>query len=350
MLREAAETAVASRDRRAELRARVELANLRVNRDPEGGADELLALASTAIPIFEELGDERALGRIWFATATVHGTLHCEYGAGERAALEALDHYRRSGWPPASCLQELAAALLYGPARVEDGIRSCREMLTEADLGSVANVSIFLAGLEAMRADFAEARRVAARSRALYEELGWTSPVTTNWAPIAGTIELLAGDPGAAEAVLAESCAALAGWRESGHLATQAALLGESMYRQARYEEAARWAGVAAGHAASDDSSAQFSWRALRGKVLARDGNFEEAVSCAREAARLAGLTDALSQHGDVLLDLAEVLHLAGRADEAPVALDAALGLFERKGNTASVARAARLLSELAAS
>src|SRR5262249_33935670 len=154
-------------------------------------------------------------GRIWFATATVHGSLHCQYAAAQRAALEALVHYRRSGWPPAACLQELAAALFYGPTPVEDGLRSCRAMLEEADLGGEASVSIFLAGLEAMRGGLDEARGLAARTRALYEELGWTVPVQTNYAAVAGAVELLAGEPGAAEAILAESCAALVARGES---------------------------------------------------------------------------------------------------------------------------------------
>ena len=117
-------TAVASRDRRAELRARVELAILRLNRDPEGAADELLALASAAIPVFEQLGDDRALGRTWFATAIVHGPFHCRYG-GVRA--RGAGGARRATGAPAgrrrACLQELAAALFYGPTPVEEGIR-----------------------------------------------------------------------------------------------------------------------------------------------------------------------------------------------------------------------------------
>ena len=44
-----------------------------------------------------------------------HAPLPVRGGGGRRA--KALDHYRSSGWPPAPCLQELAAAQFYGPAR-----------------------------------------------------------------------------------------------------------------------------------------------------------------------------------------------------------------------------------------
>src|SRR5690349_24619787 len=44
---------------RAELRARIELGSLKLARAAEGGADELVSLASKAIPIFERLEDRR---------------------------------------------------------------------------------------------------------------------------------------------------------------------------------------------------------------------------------------------------------------------------------------------------
>jgi hypothetical protein len=49
--------------------------------------------------------------------------------------------------------------------------------------------------------------------------------------------------------------------------------------------------------------------------------------------------TDMLSTRGDALRDLADVLMLAGRPDEALGALDEAAALYERKGNLASLRR-----------
>ena len=54
-------------------------------------------------------------------------------------------------------------------------------------------------------------------------------------------------------------------------------------------------------------------WRQARGKLLARRGELEEGERLAREAVALAEETDMLNVHGDALLDLAEVLALAGR-------------------------------------
>jgi hypothetical protein len=62
----------------------------------------------------------------------------------------------------------------------------------------------------------------------------------------------------------------------------------------------------------------------------------------------LAKPTDALNLRAKTLLDLAEVLRIAGRADEAREAVEDALILFGRKGNIAGASRAESGLAELA--
>src|SRR5262245_17442735 len=62
-LADAIAAASRSGDRRMRLRAQIELAHLRLFSSSESDPAELIALASEAIPLFEELGDERALGR-----------------------------------------------------------------------------------------------------------------------------------------------------------------------------------------------------------------------------------------------------------------------------------------------
>jgi tetratricopeptide (TPR) repeat protein len=83
--------------------------------------------------------------------------------------------------------------------------------------------------------------------------------------------------------------------------------------------------------------------------VRARAGAFEEAEALAREAVAIAERIDFLSTQGDALLDLAEVLRLAGRKPEALIAVDEAAERYERKGNLASLERARRLAKTLAA-
>jgi DNA-binding SARP family transcriptional activator len=345
---QALEAAVSEHDQRAELRARLELAYLRLFRAPEGGVDELLSLAAEAMPVLEQLRDDRTLGRVWYVLAHVHGGFRCRYRESAEAAERALHYFRRSNWPVAPCLQELAAGLYCGPTSVEKGIRRCRALLDEADRGGEANILVFQAGLEAMAERLDSARDLAGRARNIYEELAWTDRIWANYAAVAADIELLAGAYREAERLLSESCNRLEAWGEQARLATQAAQLGEALYSQGRFEEALRWSQIAEECAATDDASAQFSWRALKAKALARRGAFSEAHALARKAVDIGAATDALPQQAQVLLAFAEVLRLEGLAREAAEVIEDAIRLLERKGNVAASRKARSSLVELA--
>jgi tetratricopeptide (TPR) repeat protein len=88
-------------------------------------------------------------------------------------------------------------------------------------------------------------------------------------------------------------------------------------------------------------------WRSARAKVLARDGNADKALQLAREAVAIIAETDWLNLRGDALLDLAEVLDLAGKPDEAAPRIAEALHLYEQKGNIVAAGKAHELLTEL---
>jgi len=88
-------------------------------------------------------------------------------------------------------------------------------------------------------------------------------------------------------------------------------------------------------------------WRQVRAKVLARRGELETAERLAREAVELAETTDSLNWRGDARRDLAEVLRLAGRTQEAADAARSALSLYEQKGNVVMAGRARAVLDEL---
>src|SRR5262249_39486443 len=60
------------------LRAEVERASINVVRESDRAA-ALLDTAERAAPILEAAGDNRALGRSWYAVAFVRGAFYCEY-------------------------------------------------------------------------------------------------------------------------------------------------------------------------------------------------------------------------------------------------------------------------------
>jgi hypothetical protein len=78
--------------------------------------------------------------------------------------------------------------------------------------------------------------------------------------------------------------------------------------------------------------------------VQAGRGKLGLAEQLAGEAVARAAETDFLNLRGESLLDLAEVLRVAGRIAEAAAATAEALALFEAKGCTVLADRAGALL------
>jgi class 3 adenylate cyclase len=112
-----------------------------------------------------------------------------------------------------------------------------------------------------------------------------------------------------------------------------------ALYALDRLDEAYAWTGRAEELGASDDAFTQLVWRQVRAKVLARRGQHAESERLAREAVAIGEGTEFVSGQGDANADLAEVLLLAGRVEEAAEALEVALARYERKGNVVMVER-----------
>jgi class 3 adenylate cyclase/tetratricopeptide (TPR) repeat protein len=349
VLTEAIEKAVATRNRRLELHAELERAFLRSLAGPEGSVGELQRISERAIPQLESLGDDLGLAKAWRRIADVHWMTN-RWTEQERALERALVHAERAGdaREVAGALMRIALALYYGPVPAPDAIHRAEEILDRAR-GTRAVESTFivsLAGLHAMCGRFDEARELFARGRAIVDELGlkvWRA----GFSLVASDIEMLAGDPGTAEAHLRAGYEALHGMGDRGLLSTVAAALARAIYAQGRYEEAERFTEISEELNGRGNIASQIGWRATRGKVLAHRCDFEQAESLAREAVAIAERTDDLTQRGRAMLDLAEVLELAHRNKEATQFLERALDLFEQKGNVVVVEETRELLTRL---
>jgi tetratricopeptide (TPR) repeat protein len=127
---------------------------------------------------------------------------------------------------------------------------------------------------------------------------------------------------------------------DKSFLSTAAATLARALYELDRLEEAEAWAGRAEKVGASEDAATQRLWRQAMAKVLARRGEHAGAERIAREAVAIGEGTDDLNGRGEAFADLAEVLILGGKPDEAAVALREALDRYVRKGNLVSAQRA----------
>jgi tetratricopeptide (TPR) repeat protein len=245
------------------------------------------------------------------------------------------------------CLEWINGCLLYGPAPAEEAIRKSEAIERASGDRRVEGWGrMTQCVLEAMLGNFDEARQLREHARATWEDLGMRLELTGSIQNF-GCVELLAGDPAAAEREFRAGYELSEGMGETGYLSTTSGFLAEALYAQGRYEEALRYTKEAERAAAADDVLSQFVWRAVRAKVLARRGELESSEKLAREAVALADSTDYLDQRGTVHLALAEVLRLAGRESEASAEAQESLRLHEEKGNVVSAERARALLAEL---
>jgi predicted ATPase/class 3 adenylate cyclase len=307
---------------------------------------EILERVRSAIPLLERLGDHEGLARAWRLLALVHGmaTRHSE---SEAAARRLIAEARAAG----NHLMEtrftgfLAMAATYGPTPVPQAIERCQALLAtvEGDRRATGQILGGLALLEAMRGNFPEARSLYRRTRALFEEFGMKLRAALT-SINSGPVELLAGDPVAAEAELRRDYDALESLGEKNYISTTAAFLAEALSEQGRDDEADTFTRISQEIAAPDDILTQYLWRCVRGKVLARRGAFEDAEAIVREGLQIIQAAEEPDSQGNALLTLAVVLRAAEREDEALVAAGEAAELFDRKGSTVSAARARAFL------
>ena len=341
--------AAVAMDRRLGLRARIELAHLRVLTDRNADLDQLVELATEAIPLFDELGDDRALGRAWRHLGYVRGAMQGQCAAWLAASEQALEHYRRSGWSASGCLSELAAALFYGPTPVSVGVERCARLLEEtSDRSGTAHVLVYLGGLQALAERFGDAQETLDEGEAILRELGETYALANNSGRIQGRIHFLAGDPEQAEQTFRACCRTFEQARDEAALSSVASELALALCEQARFADAQEWIALAEAHAPAGDIAAQCSWRAVGGTVRAAGGDFEGGHALALEGLRIAERTDALTHRGEVLLEVARVLQIGGRHAEGVERSEQALALFAQKEDTASARRARSILAELA--
>jgi tetratricopeptide (TPR) repeat protein len=228
-------------------------------------------------------------------------------------------------------------------------MRGLSEILATAEERSYARTSYRLHGawVEAMAGNFADARQHAKEGRERFSELGLG--FASGWGTlVSGYVEMLAGEPAEAERFMREAYEICRSTGDRWFLSTVLADLPHPVYAQGNYDAARALVEQINEVPAPADMEWQIKRRTAQAKVLARRGRVEEAELIAREAVDLAAQTDFVSFTGDAWCDLAEVLRVAERTDEATAAARHALQLYEDKGNVAAAASARHLIAELA--
>ncbi|HKB27685.1 MAG TPA: adenylate/guanylate cyclase domain-containing protein, partial [Candidatus Limnocylindrales bacterium] len=337
-------------NQRLEARAGLPTYHLRLNSTGSFG-DTVAAIEQVegAVAVFEREGDRIGLARAWH----VIGSIHNNAGRYDRAAEEmqrVIDYASSVGDDRLAARGAIisAYATLHGPTPVSVALPRCEEYLglVHTDRSAEAIVLGVLAELHAMQGEFEVARSLCERSRSLVADLG-SSVTAASTSLEASRVEILAGQPAAAEAVLRRDYVVLESLGETYFRSTVAGLLAGALWRLGQHDEAERFAEISKDIADTDDILSQVLWRVVVAKAQARRGAAEASMATALEAVDLASSTLDVELQADALTDLAEVHRILGQQDDSRIRLTEALALYQRKGD---VVLARALGEELAAS
>jgi class 3 adenylate cyclase/tetratricopeptide (TPR) repeat protein len=336
----AAERARVAGDATGELLARIGAAYYRLPFGAHPDVEGLDLLAREALPLLEEAENHAALAYVWLVLGYGVGNSRGRFEDWAHAAEQALRHARLVGRPRTD-LFSLGDALGFGPRPAEEALRTLDAYLPD---NPHPWPLLCRAWLLTMLARFDEADDLAREAGSRLRDLTGDALADI----ILGLIEGTAGRHEQAVLHLRRGCEMLEARGQRGYLAAFAPLLGRSLCALGRYDEAEPFARL--GREMADDEldpAGTMPWRQVQALIEAHRGNYAEAEQLAREAVAIGDGTDGLNAQGDALSDLAEVLHAAGRRDEADVTFAQALERFERKQNAAQAAQVHERLAEL---
>jgi tetratricopeptide (TPR) repeat protein len=310
-----------------------------------GDVAQVDALANQALSFFEAAGDDFALALAYRALVQV-ADIRAQMDTLVNAAENAAAHAQKAGFPDQAHVAWSVYGRFHGTMRVSDFL-AWQDEQDERDRRNPWNRG-YRAGALAMVGRLDEAHALLAELRVELGELGGGLLLAMTCSRVGVEIELLATDPAAAVALGEEGCRLLDELGQRGILATSAVWLAQANYALDRLEDAEVWAGRAVEiEKTEDDAVTQMLWRQVIAKVRARRGELVEAERLAREAIEIGTRTELLNGQAWAFFDLAEVLALGGRREDAAEALEQALDLYERKENLVMAERTRTRLSEL---
>jgi class 3 adenylate cyclase/tetratricopeptide (TPR) repeat protein len=350
-LSEAMELAQQTGDDRIRLRSRLSQLRLHFQVDPAVDYEELEAEALEAASLCEASDDHFGAARAWRVVYWARWGL-CQLERMRPAAERALAHDRRARDQhyPQDDLIGILVSLVWGPAPASEALVRGEEIYEQVQghRGAEAFAMCFLGQVRGMLGQRDAAREMILRGVADRRELGDLPGAAMTYGEGLGYfVEMVQGDWESGERELRRGFDELASMGDKNYLAITAGWLAHCLYALGRYDEAEEFAGVCEKAAARSWVAAQVLWRGARATLLARSGNVESSEALAREAVKLALRTDRVDTQTDALMDLAEVLRVSGREDEAAPIVADALRRYELKEVHPAAARARALLAEL---
>jgi class 3 adenylate cyclase len=332
----AAERAGAAGDEAGEALARAAAAFYRSLWAPDPAIDELEALAQTALPLLERADDHAGLVHVWWVLGMGVANFRGRWDNWAQAAEQALRHSRLAGRRSAYLFQ-LDLALASGSRPTDEALQTLDALLPE---NPHPGALMTRAWLLAMLGRFEEAWPIAQEASDRLRDLAGENVL--EW--MLADILTLAGDHEEAARHLQRSCELLEERGQRFFLSSFAPMLSRELCALGRHDEAEHWNEVARELGVRQNALGQAVLRQAQALVEANRGRHIEAEELAREAVAIIELTDGLNVQGNALCDLAEVLTLAGKTEEAALALEQALERYERKRNVPAAARVRDLL------
>ena len=306
-----------------------------------GSPDELETLLLDARRRLEEAEDHAGLAQIWWALGFGVANSRGRADDWATASLQAQYHSRVAGRSGPSA--DIGIALVIGSRPADEALEVVDRLLAETPSAwLLLNRAWLLAMLE--RND--EAWRIATDANVKLREQS-----DARWGEwILAELSTLAGDHEDASNRLRILCEWIEAVEQRAYLDYYLARLGRSLCPLGRFDEAEQFAELARALEKEGDPNI---WRQVLARVHAHRGELAEAERLARDAVVESERTDSLDDQCLALWDLAEVLAVWGRADEAAEALEQALDRCRRKKNLALtsqvVARIEALRADLSA-
>jgi predicted ATPase/class 3 adenylate cyclase len=347
VLDDAADSARRLEDDALAARASLERYMIALYRSEAGRESDAIAETQRAIAVFDRAGDHAGMARAWRLLVNIHGTA----GRWEDATLAA-DQFvrcaRRAGDARliARAAAGYATVALHGPTPASTVAVRCQELLEQvrSDRKAEAVISGVLGVLEAMQGAFEPARLLSRRARLLLEELG-AGPIASATSTESARIELLAGDPVAAERELRRDYDALERMGEKYFRSTIAGLLGQALFEQGRTGDAEEFTHIAEDLSAEDDTWSQILWRMVRGRLVAAT-NPDKGIELLQTALEIASASDDIDLLAEVNVALGDVMfEFRGHKESVPRWREA-LTLYRRKENLAAAERLSGRLSD----
>jgi predicted ATPase/DNA-binding XRE family transcriptional regulator len=332
VLSDGLEVATAASALAEQARIRVQLTEIHKRHNLSGRAGAgALEDCEAAIAVLDAAGDLEGLAEAWLLAGKLRFDRN-EWPAARRAMERAIAFGRQSGNHRAWILAShwLGSIFMMSPIPADAAVDCVEQLLHEVGSEPYAEEGVLmpLAQLYAYAGRIADARAAIGRSKAIIT--GFASKLGLAFSAFAaGEIELIAGDPAAAEGYFREGYEAFRAMGERGYLGHLAGLLAEALYAQGRLDEAQEMTEEAEATAGPSEDEARVVWQSTKAKVLARRGQFHAAKQLIAEAEAVISPTSWAINQAAVLMAKAEVSWLAGAPDQAAASLRAALQIFE---------------------